>query len=405
MNSTRWALLIGVNGYKPAIGRLMYSISDAKNMKQVLDSRNDGFKTTKSTLLSDDQSSKLPPTKVNIIENVSRICKAAKSKDTILIYFSGHGAIGEEKECYLLPLDASLVSIEQTAIPWHWFRDQLDKSRAKNKVIIIDACHSGAGRDPAAAVRKSIQVIEGIEHNTTEGFVCLCSCSGGQLSYELPDLEQGIFSYYLVKGISGAADPLRPDVNIESLYKFVRDRTVAHAEQIGVEQEPYLISKVKAPLSSFIICAAPLDRPINRVLVLTEDPFLGHLVETGIQVSDLARDTAWVNDIQRAMTDAEKRFEYDAVYIDVRTDWKQKKDFIIKIRHQYPIVPFVLIGSRLGFLQSLDEKDRQKYSGYFFFDVSTPIDQVPTTITDTLAAVEWDIRTRFGERHDESWSQ
>jgi uncharacterized caspase-like protein len=145
----------------------------------------------------------------------------------------------------------------------------LDGSCAKSKIIIIDACHSGAGRDPADAIRNSSQVVEGIKQNTTEGFICLCSCSGGQLSYELPDLEQSIFSYYLAKGILGAADPLCPDaINIESLYVFVRDRTLQHAKQIGVKQEPYLISKVAAPLSSFVICAASLDSPINRVLVL-----------------------------------------------------------------------------------------------------------------------------------------
>lgn len=397
MNSTRWALLIGVNGYRPAIGQLQYSISDARNVEQVLNSRTEGFGTTESTLLTDEPD-ELQPTKVNIIDNVIRICKNAKNSDTILIYFSGHGAIGEEKKCYLLPLDASPASIEQTAIPWYWFRDRLEESCAKNKIIIIDACHSGAGKDPADAAHSSFQVIERIEHNTTEGFICLCSCSGGQLSYELPDLEQSIFSHYLVKGISGAADPLHHDVNIESLYVFVRDRTLYHARQMGVEQEPYLISKVTAPLSSFTICAAPLDRPINRVLVLTEDPFLGLLVKTGIQMSGLARDAGWAGDIQQAIDVVEKRFEYDAVYIDVRTDWKQKKEFIQKIRRQYPIVPFVLIGSRSGFLQTLEEDERKKYSHYFFFDVNTPIDRVPTTIKDTLGGVMWDIRTRFGGR-------
>jgi hypothetical protein len=78
----------------------------------------------------------------------------------------------------------------------------------------------------------------------------------------------------------------------------------------------------------------------------------------------------------------------------------QKKNFILMIRHRYPIVPFVLIGSRSSFLKNLDEEERQTYSHYFFFDVNTPIARVPNTVADTLAGVEWDIRTRFGERSD-----
>lgn len=401
MRTTRWALLIGVNGYKPAIGQLRYSVLDATQVEQALNSRRDGFESTESILLSDTQRNELKPTKVNIIENVSHVCNAADSKDTILIYFSGHGTIDEQGECYFLPMDASPISIEQTAIPWSWFRDKLDQCHAKNKIFIVDACHSGAGKDAAEAVRKSFQVIEGIERGTTEGFVSLCSCSGGQLSYELPDLEQSIFSYYLVKGILGAADPLRRDIiEIGSLYTFIRDRTLRHARQIGVEQEPYLVSKIRAPLDTFTICAASLDRPINRVLILTEDPFLGHLMEKGIQMSALARDATWIDDLRLVMEDIVKKFEYDAVYVDVRKEWKQKKEVVLTIRRRYPIVPFVLIGSRSSFLDSLDENETGIYSQYFFFDVNTPLVSVPAVVADTLGQVEWDIRTRFGEKID-----
>lgn len=400
MNSTRRCVLIGVNGYKPIIGQLRYCVSDAIQIEKALNTRRDGFASTESTLLTDGQPDELRPTRVNIIENIIRLCNSANNEDTIILHFSGHGMLGNDGKCYLLPLDSSLASLEDTAISWQWICDKIDQCCAKNKIFIVDACHSGAGKDPAASVRLSYRFIEELA-KSTEGYVCITSCSGGQLSYELPELEQGIFSHYLVEGILGAADPLGQGIiNIESLFNYVRERTVRHAKQLGVEQEPYLISKITALLGTITISAAGLDRPINRVLVLTEDPFLGRLLETGIQTATLARGVTWSNNIELAISDAKMRFDYDAVYIDVQNNWERKKDFLLIVRHRYPIVPFVLVGSRHSFLFALEKKERQRFSAYFFFDTATPISQAPVFISDTLRQVEWDIRVRYGEYDD-----
>lgn len=398
MGDIRRSLLIGVNGYRPTIGQLTYCVSDVLQIEKALNSRREGFNSTESILLTDEQTDELRPTRTNIIDNIIRICDWATTEDTFILHFSGHGMIGKDGNCYLLPLDASSTSLEETAIPWHWIRDKVDKSRAKHKILIVDACHSGAGRDPLASVQRSGKVIEELS-KTTEGFVCIASCSGGQLSYESPELKQGIFSHFLVDGILGAADPLGQGIiEVENLFKYVRERTQRYAGKLGVNQEPYLISKVTAPLNTYAISAAALDRPINRVLVLTENPFLGRLLETGIRIAPLARDATWTKDIEFATSEAIARFDYDAVYIDVENDWKRKKDFILLIRERYPIVPFVLVGSRDDFLEGLSKKDKSRFRGFFFFDVATSISQAPDLILDTLGMVEWDIRTRYGEQ-------
>jgi hypothetical protein len=246
-------------------------------------------------------------------------------------------------------------------------------------------------------VRMSYKVVEEIA-KSTEGYVCISSCSGGQLSYELPELEQGIFSYYLASGILGAADPLGQGIiNIENLFDFVRDRTIRHAKQINVEQEPFLFTKISAPLNTYTISTAALDRPINSVLILTEDHFLGNVLETSVQMAILARSATCISDIELALSDVNSRFDYDAVYIDVENNWERKKEFIMSVRQRYPIVPFVLVGSRSSFLGNLDKEDRKRFNNYFFFDVSTPVSQTPALIADTLRMVEWDIRSRYGE--------
>lgn len=396
----RRSLLIGINGYKPAIGRLYFCASDAKTIESALNARRDGFHSTESTLLIDDQIDDLRPTKVNIVECVARICSAADIEDTILIHFSGHGQMGKDNKLYLLPIDASPISIEQTAISWQWIRDEVEKSKARNKIIILDACHSGAGRHTAQEIRTSYELARELQENS-EGFVCISSCAGGQVSYELAELGQGVFSHYLVEGILGAADPLRRGViDIESLYGYVRERTIRHAKQIKAEQEPYLISKTSVPLSTITISSSSLERPIERVLVLSNDPIIGNVLKTGIQMSDSANEAEWINDIDLVIADSNAGFKYHAVYIDIREDWTRKKNFIRMIRSQYPIVPFVLVGSREEFLLSLGEEEKEVYRHYFFYEIETPLSAVLSLIFDTLKQVEWDISTHFGELID-----
>lgn len=402
MGSTRRSLLIGVNGYKPSVGPLSFCASDAKRLEAALNARREGFALTESVLLADGRRGDRAPTRTNIIENIVKLCDSAGGDDTILLHFSGHGVLGEEKKLYILPLDASPASIEQTSVSWEWLKACVERSRARHKILILDACHSGAGRDTDSAVRNSVGVAAELE-KTAGGYVCIASCSGGQLSYELPSLGQGVFSYYLAEGINGAADPLgRGVIDIQNLFDFVRERTARRAEQIGVAQQPHLITQVADPLSSFTISAAPLGRPINQVLVLTENPLLGHLLETGMATTSLARGAKWVSELSAVADEVETRFGFDAVYIDVGAGekWAAKRKFIDKIRRLYPIVPFVLVGSRGKFLEGLPREQRARFRGFFFFDVETPISQASTMILDTLTQVEWDIRTRYGEMSD-----
>ena len=398
MSSTRRSLIIGVNAYRPAIGKLKFCTEDARAIENALNSRKDGYNSTKSTLLIDTQSEDLRPSKVNIIENIAEICAESNDEDTLIIHFSGHGAIGVNKKLYLLPLDASAVSIEQTGIPWSWIQECIESSKARNKVLILDACHSGTGKNPTINREKSLDIANQLIENT-EGFVCISSCAGGQLSYELEDLNHGLFTYYLVEGIKGGADALNIGViDIESLFNYASENTAKHAKKIKVQQTPFIFSKLSGSLKNITITVSSLEHPIDKVLVLTEDPIVGTSLVTGIQMSPSANDAKWVRDLQVAMNEADEEFMYNAICIDIRKSWDLKKEFMLKIRNRYPIVPFVLVGSREEFLASLGKRDREIYSQYFFLDIGVSIGDLFSYLSRNLRQVEWDIRSKFGER-------
>lgn len=120
-----------------------------------------------------------------------------------------------------------------------------------------------------------------------------------------------------------------------------------------------------------------------------------------ISRSTAAQSARWSDSLDLATGDAEQQFSFDAVYLEVGIDWDSEYKFIAIVRKRYPIVPFVLVGSRSHFLNSLSGPLRERFSNYFFLDTSTPLAEVEESVADTLAQVEWDIRARYGEMQDD----
>ncbi len=68
----------------------------------------------------------------------------AKEGDRVLIYFAGHGFIYQGKG-YLAPFDFDLNNVAATGYPWmNWAWRSAAKIHAKWKILLTDACHSGA---------------------------------------------------------------------------------------------------------------------------------------------------------------------------------------------------------------------------------------------------------------------
>lgn len=397
MSAIRGSLVIGVNKYHSSIGQLRFCVADAKEVARALDSRREGFASTESTILIDG--AELPPTYTNIVNQVAALCKNASPEDTILIFFAGHGAIGADGGLYLLPLDASALTLEQTSVPWRWIEESLRLSRAGKKILILDACHSGVGRGAEVQVDARAETIIATLSESTGDFVSITSCDSGQRSYELEELGQGIFSHYLATGISGAADKLqRGRIDVGSLYEYVCERTLQHAKQFQLAQQPRLIARTGTLPEAIYIAAAPIGRPVDQVLVLTEDPVVGASLQAAIDRSTLARGGSWQHDVNFVRESIQRRLEYDAAYIDITSNWAMKREFIISVRKRYPIVPFVLVGYRAEFLESLKRSERSRFRGYFFLDLSTPLGSIQLAVDDTLSQIVWDIQSRYGEK-------
>jgi hypothetical protein len=81
--------------------------------------------------------------------------------------------------------------------------------------------------DPPTILLKSDKVIS------------LASTKGGQASNSYPERKHGLFTYFLLDGLKGAADKDGDGwISMEELFSYVQDNVTKVARRMGVEQTP-----------------------------------------------------------------------------------------------------------------------------------------------------------------------
>jgi len=194
-----------------------------------------GYQVAK--LLTDATPDRLP-TRANVLGELSALAQSADESDLLLFYFSGHGK-AEGGESYLLPRDTRLSAVKHTALAMRDVRELMHVSPARAKVIVLDACHSGAaiGKAEPTMTPEFIQRV----FEEAEGMAVLASCKQGQQSWEWPEQSRSVFTYYLLDALAGAADlDQKGFVTVSDATRYVTDGVKRWAAQNGVPQTPTL---------------------------------------------------------------------------------------------------------------------------------------------------------------------
>lgn len=236
------ALLVGVDHYSDnSIPPLRYCVSDAKALASVFgDDTIDTFGSSHVKLLINGMQSPSDfPTRPNILSAVTSLAQNARDTDTILFYFAGHGvAIG--REAYLLPMDAAANVLTQTAVPISLLKRTLSTSQAKTKIVILDACHAGLSFRNRAIQTMTANFQRAIFRDN-QGFATLASCKQDEFSSEWDEKQHGVFTYYLVEGLQGAADTDRDNViSISNVNAYTSEKVRQWGIQNRAQQHPTL---------------------------------------------------------------------------------------------------------------------------------------------------------------------
>lgn len=208
-----WAVIVGVGRYT-SMPSLKFTDDDAYRFFSFLKSPEGGaLPDNQITVLVDEAA-----TREGILRAMRENFLRADANDVVLLYFSGHGLDG----CFL-PVDYDGYN---NKLRHEEVKEIFKQSKAKHKLCIADACHSGSMRFDAMASRGPAPVTLDRYYKAFEetdgGIALLMSSKAEELSLEDHGLRQGVFTYYILRGLKGGADTNGDYiVTIKELYTFV----------------------------------------------------------------------------------------------------------------------------------------------------------------------------------------
>jgi hypothetical protein len=208
--------------------------------------------TSLSTILLIDEQA----TKLNIMNALETLSKKSTSDDKVLIFFSGHGAqiTGRIKGEYLCPVDGDISDPEETFISSNEFTLAIRNIMASQLIVIMDACHAGGvgePKDPYVGLKAGLTDKSYNKISRGQGRVILASCKPDEVSWELQDMQNGLFTHFLLQGLKGASARKDGTIWLSNLFGYVSENLPKHKPQ-----HPYLKSETEdlmillAPLSS-----------------------------------------------------------------------------------------------------------------------------------------------------------
>ena len=257
-----YAVIIGVSQYQDSnIKDLKYAHADAQLYYDFLRSPQGGSVPEKNiSLLLNEKA-----TRGNIIKALNNQFKEAFEEDLVIIYIASHGLPSSRgNKLFFLGTDTESDNLEGSAVSQAEFDEAINTSRAQKKVWIADACHSGTvvGTETAFAggtMRGEREIAEATMVNrllsnmasTQASFIVLSASSAGETSVEAPQWGggHGVFTYYFVEGLKGAADENKNRlVDIREIYEYVRTKV---SEETNRKQYPLLNGRYakKFPMS------------------------------------------------------------------------------------------------------------------------------------------------------------
>ncbi len=222
----------------------------------------------------------------------------AKEDDRVLIYFAGHGFMYQGKG-YLAPFDMEPdpKRIPATGYPMDELGGVIGgRIKARSKILLTDACHSGAITPGTPEDTESLNNRLG---DLSKSLFSLTASRARELSFESADLKggHGVFTYYVVQGMEGAADSsgdgvVTADELAEYVHTQVREYTANRqnptSDKANYDPEmllAYIPSKAKpaaAPAARFGTLV--FDSNMDGVEVFVDGKTIG-VLEKGKPVS------------------------------------------------------------------------------------------------------------------------
>lgn len=254
-NSYTYFVGIGVAKYKDSTRNLTYSVKDIRDLAS--DFKNNFKYIVIDTLINETV------TKENILA-LNKKLRKTRPNDRVIVAVTGHGLLNDSLDFYYATYDVNFNKPDKRGLKYELLEALLDDVPAQEKVMFIDACHSGAfDKDEVLAVQRmnknknNSSVVKGIASRSSiilktkkksstnsfelmqsafsdlggsNGTIIISAAGGMEFAYESPTWNNGVFTYSIREGIfNKMADTnyfgnKNGEVSIQELSVYVNKR-------------------------------------------------------------------------------------------------------------------------------------------------------------------------------------
>ncbi len=232
-----YALVVGVENYS-SLPKAEFADRDAQAVQAHAAAL--GYPARNTVVLTDDRAS-LSAIKKYVEDWLPNKTDA---KSRVLVYFAGHGAPDPGSDgAYLVPWDGDLKYLPATGYPLERLYKKLNALPAKRVVVVLDSCFSGAGGRSVLAEGARPLVTRVDTGRSAAGRLIIFTAAGSdEITGAAAGQGHGLFTYYFLKGLNGAARSTSKGITVQDLYDYLAPN-VEDAARRGDnrDQDPQLL--------------------------------------------------------------------------------------------------------------------------------------------------------------------
>lgn len=241
---------IGVSKYKDSNYDLSYAAKDARDMKTYMDHLKDKFNKIEAITLIDEEVT------VENVLNLKTQLQKTNVEDKVIVFFAGHGVLDKDFNYYIATHNMDFQNPANGGLSYEKLDGLLDGIPARQKLLLIDACHSGEIDKESVAIteveiedsslkigyRGAQATAIGVNSETVQnafqlmqntfsdlrlgtGTTVISSSSGLEYAYEGKTWNNGVFTYALLEGLKSGKIDLNGDksIKISEIKNYVSD--------------------------------------------------------------------------------------------------------------------------------------------------------------------------------------
>ena len=243
-----YILAIGVSKHRQSQYDLRFPAKDASDIIELFNLKKEAYSSIETLLLRDKEVS------LKSVTATKEWLRSSDIDDGVIVFYAGHGLLNEQKQLFFSTYNVDFSQPGRKGFPYRQLEDLLADIPARQKLLLIDACHSGELDKTDLLLnfipppelgevqfRGSVGVqIDSLPSNSVfnlmkstfvdlrnnTGAIVIASTGGEQLAFEGSQWSNGVFTSLLIQGLKHNFADLNQDgrVMVSELQKYLAEK-------------------------------------------------------------------------------------------------------------------------------------------------------------------------------------